>query len=120
MNEMQQWQSNPLVNLDRQGRAIARRANHAVLAEQAKAVESATVIQNTTALADGLMTSLDRLRRHEARAAADDPMVADEYARQQKRDIPLDHGEEENSNEAVIPDQFVKRMAIHKTVVSSR
>jgi len=27
------------------------------------------------------MTSLDRLRRHEARAAADDPMVADEYAR---------------------------------------
>jgi hypothetical protein len=81
MNEMQSWQSAPLVNLDRQGRAIVRHANHAVLAEQAKAVESAVVIQNTTALADGLMTSLDRLRRHEARAAADDPMVADEYAR---------------------------------------
>jgi hypothetical protein len=26
------------------------------------------------------MSSLDRLRRHEAQSAADDPVVADEYA----------------------------------------
>jgi hypothetical protein len=81
MSNIEPWQSAPLVNLDRQGRAIVKQANYGVLAEQGKAVHSATVIRNSVALADGLMTGLDQLRRHEARAAAEDPIVADEYAR---------------------------------------
>ncbi|MFD8492283.1 hypothetical protein [Amycolatopsis sp. NPDC059657] len=70
-----------MVNLDRGARAIIKQTNHEVLAEQGKAVRSATVIRNSVALADGLMTGIDQLRRHEARAASEDPVVADEYAR---------------------------------------
>lgn len=82
MTNIEPWQQpTPLVRLDRQGRAIFKQGNNVINAEQVKAVHSATVMRNTVALGDALMTGLDQLRRHETRAGAEDPMVAEEYAR---------------------------------------
>ncbi|MGW4130204.1 hypothetical protein [Amycolatopsis japonica] len=82
MTNIEPWQQpTPLARLDRQGRAIFKQGNNAISAEQVKAVHSAAVVRNTVALGDVLMSGLDQLRRHEARAAADDPMVAEEYGR---------------------------------------
>jgi hypothetical protein len=68
-----QPQSGPL-------RRVARDTDHRVAIRGAQALVSAATIRGAGYVADEVVTSLDRLRRHEARAAADDPIVADEYA----------------------------------------
>lgn|GEM_PF-4825413 len=64
----------------RESRRIAGETEVAVTRTQARAVEAAAQVRGAEYIAEEVMTSLDRLRRHEARAAADDPVVADEYA----------------------------------------
>ena len=61
-------------------RRLARTTDLRVAARGAEALESAAHIRGAAYVADELMTCMDRLRRHEARSAADDPVVADEYA----------------------------------------
>jgi hypothetical protein len=61
-------------------RRLERSTDMAIAQEGAQALVSAARIEGATYIADHLMTNLDRLRRHEAQAAADDPIVADEYA----------------------------------------
>jgi hypothetical protein len=68
-----QYQSGPL-------RRLARTTDLQVAACGAEAIISAATIRGANYVADEVMTSLDRLRRHEAQSAADDPIVADEYA----------------------------------------
>jgi hypothetical protein len=68
-----QYQSGPI-------RRLARDTDFQVAACAAQALVSAASIRGAGYVADEVITSLDRLRRHEARAAADDPIVADEYA----------------------------------------
>jgi hypothetical protein len=81
---LDRWQGEPIAStdssLDRRSRNIIKCTNHQVLAEQGRVLHSATVIRGQAYLADEVMSGLDRLRRHEARAAAADPVVADEYA----------------------------------------
>jgi hypothetical protein len=83
-NPVERWQANQPISggwpLDFQSRAIVKRANREVLDEQRRALRSGAVINGATYLGDELMTGLDQLRRHEARAAAEDPVIADEYA----------------------------------------
>jgi hypothetical protein len=81
---VERWQNDQLApntwqRLDRQSSAIVRRAGHEVLVEQGRALRSAAVVRGAAYIGDELMTDLDQLRRHEARASAEDPVVADEY-----------------------------------------
>lgn len=68
-----QRQSGPL-------RRLAQATDLRVAACGAEALVSAAHIRGGTYVADEVITSLDRLRRHEAQSAAADPIVADEYA----------------------------------------
>lgn len=61
-------------------RRLARTTDLRVATRGAEALESAARIRGAGYVADELMTCIDRIRRHEARSAADDPVVADEYA----------------------------------------
>ena len=51
-----------------------------VARHQGHAVEAAAYVRGAEHIGEEVMTSMDRLRRHEARSAAQDPVVADEYA----------------------------------------
>lgn len=64
----------------READSIVANTDLAVLRTQARAAESAAKVRGAEYLGEEVMTSLDHLRRHEARAAADDPIVAHEYA----------------------------------------
>src|SRR4051812_25780209 len=81
---IERWQANqPITSggpLDFQTRAIVKRVNRDVLNEEGRALRSAAVIRGAAYIGDELMSGLDQLRRHEARAAAEDPVIADEYA----------------------------------------
>jgi hypothetical protein len=66
--------------LGKRTRRVLDQANAEQVSVQARAALGATRIRGAVYLGDELMTALDRLRRHEARAAAEDPVVADEYA----------------------------------------
>lgn len=81
-NEIERWsggQSSP-VYVGRRSRRIIDQANTEQLAVQADAVLGATRIRGAVYLGDELMSAIDRLRRHEVRATADDPLLAEEYA----------------------------------------
>lgn len=80
MSNIEPWRGSRPAQRDWRSRSIVRATEHEVLAEQGRAIEAATRIRCTAALGDELMTAVDRLRRHEARSASDDPIVADEYA----------------------------------------
>jgi hypothetical protein len=73
-----QRQSGPLQRL-------TRSTDLAIAQEGARALVSAARIEGAAYIGDRLMTNLDRLRRHEAQSAADDPVVADEYAAVRRR-----------------------------------
>lgn len=60
--------------------ALVRKAEVVITQEKLQAATRATRIRCSAALGDELMTALDQLRRHEARSAAEDPVIADEYA----------------------------------------
>lgn len=67
----------------RHERALARIRNNGELvigATQVEVVKSATVIRGAEYLGRETVKSLQGLRRQEAYAAADDPIVADEFA----------------------------------------
>ena len=81
MSNIEPWQSAAPGYTDWRSRSIIRQVNHEVLAEHGRAVVAAKKAQNVISLCEGVMTGLDSLRRHEARAASEDPMVSDEYAR---------------------------------------
>lgn len=59
---------------------LARATELAVAHEGAQALVAGAHIAGVAYLGDRLISSLDRLRRHEAQAAAADPVIADEYA----------------------------------------
>lgn len=64
----------------REARRVRSNTELSVLRTQGQAIEAAAKVRGAEYVGEEVMTSLDRLRRHEARAAADDPVVADEYA----------------------------------------
>jgi hypothetical protein len=66
-------------------RRLARDTDYAVAYEGARALQSAARVEGAAYVGERLMTNLDRLRRHEAQSAADDPVVADEYAAIRRR-----------------------------------
>ena len=80
MSNIEPWRGSRVAQRDWRSRAIVRATEQEVLAEQGRAIEAATRIRCTTTLGDELMTAVDQLRRHEARSAAEDPVIADEYA----------------------------------------
>lgn len=65
---------------NRQMRRLARDTDYATAYEGARALQAAARVEGAAYVADRVMSSLDRLRRHEAQSAAEDPVVADEYA----------------------------------------
>lgn len=66
-------------------RRLARDTDYAVAYEGARALQTAARVEGAAYVGERLMTNLDRLRRHEAQSAADDPVVADEYAAIRRR-----------------------------------
>jgi hypothetical protein len=64
----------------REAKRVRSNTELSVLRTQGRAIEAAATVRGAEYIGEEVMTSLDRLRRHEARAAADDPVVADEYA----------------------------------------
>lgn len=65
---------------ERDRRQIIGSTELAVARTHGRAVEAAARVRGVEYIGEEVMASLDRLRRHEARSAADDPVVADEYA----------------------------------------
>src|SRR5262245_3042681 len=75
-----------------QANGIIRRTAVGVLRRQGQALEAAAYVRGAEHIGEEVMTSMDRLRRHEARSSAQDPVVADEYAavRRAVLDVGLD------------------------------
>jgi hypothetical protein len=83
MSQPVRWIGNDVAPVRRQSgpmRRLTQATELAVAHEEGRALQAAARIEGVAYLGDRLMTNLERLHRHEAQAAAADPVVADEYA----------------------------------------